>query len=121
MAPNATRNVLRFASVIASVALVVLLVAPGSRADDAVTTDELAALREAGGAIDSTSTTVPAPLTSSTPTVTPPTTVAPATTVPAPTTAPKPAGPTTTRRLTVFDIVGVPIDRGATWIAIATV
>ena len=124
MAPNATTYAVRLGSIIAGIALIVLLVAPGSRADDAVPRDELTALREAGSAVEDTdqspptvSTTVPIPP-SSAPA---PTTIAPPNSAPAPSTTAKAAAPTTARKLTVFDIVGVPIDRGATWIAIATV
>ena len=124
MVPNATTYALRLGSIVAGIALFVLLVAPGSRADDAVASDELTALREAGSAVEGTdqspttvSTTVPIPP-SSAPA---PTTAAPPTSAPAPTTTAKPGAPTTARKLTVFDIVGVPIDRGTTWIAIATV
>ena len=124
MAPNATTYAVRFGCVIAAVALFVLVVAPGSRADDAVNPHELAVPREAGGveaAAQAPTTTVPTTLPIAPTTLAPPSTVAPPTSAPAPTTVAKPAAPTTARRLTVFDIVGVPIDRGATWIAIATV
>jgi hypothetical protein len=123
MAPNATTYALRVGSVIAGVALFVLLVAPGSRADDAAPSDDLAVLRAAEHSSVSAadvSTTVATTIPIAPSSTIAPTTVAPST-VPAPSTAPKPAGPTTARVLSVFDIVGVPIDRGTTWIAIATV
>jgi hypothetical protein len=123
MASNATTYALRFGSIIAGLVLFVLLVAPGSRADDTLTPDTLTVLRAAG----ETSTTTQPPADTATPT----TTVAPApTTAPptsasaappsAPTTVLKPAAPATPRVMSVLDIVGVTIDRGATWIAIAT-
>ena len=124
MVPNATTYAVRFGSIVAGIALFVLLVAPGSRADENVSREALAALREAGSATDGSgespitpSATVPiAP--NSAPA---PSTSAPPTSAPTPAGPAKPAGPTTARVLTVFEIVGVPIDRGATWIAIATV
>ena len=128
MARDASTYAVRAASVVAAVVLFVLLVAPGSRADDEVGADELTVLREAGGAVaaadqaPTTTATLPtAPSSLAPTTLAPPTTVAPPTTAAVPTTAAKPATPATARKLTVFDIVGVPIDRGATWIAIATV
>jgi hypothetical protein len=128
MASNATTYVLRVGSVIAGLVLFVLLIAPGSRADDTLTPDSLTVLRAAG----ETSTTTQAPPDTAAPTTTvaPAPTTAPPTTAPAPpsssappsapSTAPKPAAPPAPRVMSVLEIVGVTIDRGATWIAIAT-
>jgi hypothetical protein len=124
MAPNATTYAVRFGSIVAGIALFVLLVAPGSRADEAAPIEEVAALREAGSAAEGSGqspTTVSTTVVVGPSSAPAPSGIAPATSAPAPTSAAKPAGPTTARVLTVFDIVGVPIDRGATWIAIATV
>jgi hypothetical protein len=119
MASNATTQALRFGSIVAGLVLFVLLIAPGSRADDALTPDTLTVLRAAG----ETSTTTQPPADTATPTTTvapAPATSAPAAPPGAPTTVPKPAAPAAPRVLSVLDIVGVSIDRGATWIAIAT-
>jgi hypothetical protein len=122
MAPDAT-YALRVGSVVAALALFVLLVAPGSRADDTMPQAALMALREAGNEQGNEApTTQPAPITVA-PTVAPTTAPATATAAPAsvPTTAPKPTAPPPLRVPSVFDLVGITINRGTTWIAIATV
>lgn len=123
MVPNATTYALRFGSIVAGIALFVLLIAPGSRADDATRGDDVSVVRAAERAVgdqDQASTTTPTAAPVAPSSTVAPTTVAP-TTAPPLTSAPKPVGPTTPRVPSVLDIVGVPIDRGATWIAIATV
>jgi hypothetical protein len=133
MASEATTYALRISSIVAGIALFVLLVAPGSKADDATARDQLTARREAGSDATSASSwpitvsTVAsgastAPAAPGTVAVTPDAGAPAPTTGPMPATgAPRPPGTTSARALSVLDIVGVPIDRGATWIAIATV
>jgi hypothetical protein len=128
MVPNATTYALRFGSVVAALALFVLLVAPGSRAEDTMPQDALMVPREAGSEVTTGSPSVTvAPTTSTVPNTAPASTAPAPASVPAPASAPtptaaaKPAAPVTPRVLSVFDFVGVTIDRGQTWIAIATV
>jgi len=102
---------------------VVLLIAPGSRADDTGRPVVAADRGQAGSDASTTSapiTTVAPSTTAVASTIVSPT-VAPGPTV-APTTA-KGGTPVTTapRVFSVRELVGVNIDRGATWIAIATV
>ncbi|HUP74327.1 MAG TPA: hypothetical protein VM282_14895 [Acidimicrobiales bacterium] len=111
----------RLGSIVAGIAWIILLLAPGSRAEDAT--------RPEGGAVSAQARS-DAPTTSVPPAAVVPTTVAPITvgptTVPAPSAAPTtatPVGPVSTapRVFSVRELVGVSIDRGATWIALATV
>ena len=118
MGLNATQAV-RLGSITAGIAWLVLLVAPGSRADDSTSRDaaaDLAVASEIGAASSALPTTVPT-------TVAAPTTVAPTTAPAEKLPAPAPDPPTTVapRVYSVRDIVGVRIDRGTTWIAIATI
>jgi hypothetical protein len=121
VALNSTYAV-RLGSIVAGVTWLVLLVAPGSRADH-TERPVIAAVREAGS--DASTTSAP-------PATVSPSTTAVASSVAGPTTAPGPtAAPTTTkagvpvtttpRVYSVRELVGVSIDRGTTWIAIATV
>lgn len=123
MVSNAPTYALRFGCIVAGLVLFVLLIAPGSRADDTLAPDTRTVLRAAR----ETSTATQAPADTATPatTVAPAPTSAPPTSAPAappgsPPTVPKPAAPATPRVMSVLEIVGVTIDRGATWIAIAT-
>jgi hypothetical protein len=122
VAPNSTYAV-RLGSIVAGVAWLILIVAPGSRADDSPR-PAIAADREQAGS-DASSTSAP-PTTAAPSTTIVAATIAAPTTVPGPTVAPttaKAGAPVTTapRVFFVRDLVGVSIDRGATWIAIATV
>jgi hypothetical protein len=122
MVHDATRYALRFGSVIAGVVLFVMFVAPGSRADEATPGDQLAVLREASEPYIAASPapTIAPPSSVAASDANAPTSVVPTTTAP-PTAPPSAAAPQTPRVLSVFDIADVTIDRGATWIAIATV
>jgi hypothetical protein len=111
----------RIGSIVAGIAWIILILAPGSRAEDAA--------RPEGGAVsaqaESDASTTSVPPSAVVPTSVVPTTVGP-TTVPVPPAAPTsapPVGPVTTapRVFSVRELVGVSLDRGATWIAIATV
>ena len=121
MALNSTYAV-RLGSIVAGVTWLVLLVAPGSRAED-TERPVIAAVREAGSDASTTSAP-PATVTPSTTAVA--SSIAGPTTLPGPTAAPttaKAGVPVTTapRVYSVRELVGVSIDRGTTWIAIATV
>ena len=121
MALNSTYAV-RLGSIVAGVTWIVLLVAPGSRAEDTAR-PVVVADREAGSDA-STASTPPATVAPSTTAVA--ASIAGPTTVPGPTVAPtttKAGTPVTTvpRVYFVRELVGVSIDRGTTWIAIATV
>jgi hypothetical protein len=112
----------RLGSIVAGIAWLVLLLAPGSRAEDATPPQAVGVSAKAGS--DASTTTLPPPSTVVASTIAP-ATAAP-TTVPAPTVAPTTAKPgaavtTAPRVFSVRDLVGVSIDRGTTWIAIATV
>jgi hypothetical protein len=122
VALNSTYAV-RLGSIVAGIAWMLLLFAPGSRAEDAERPVITADREEAGS--DASTTSVP-------PTTVAPSTSAVASTIAGPTTRPGPTvAPTTTkaaapttaapRVFSVRDLVGVSIDRGTTWIAIATV
>ena len=118
MALNSTYAV-RLGSIVAGVAWLVLLVAPGSRAENTPRA-VIAADREQAASEPSTTSAPP------TTTAAVASTIAASATVPGPTVAPttaKAAAPVTTapKVLSVRDLVGVSIDRGTTWIAIATV
>lgn len=117
MGLNSTQAV-RLGSITAGLVWIVLLFAPGSRADDATSRDAAADLALASeiAAASSALPTTPS-------TVSAPTTVAPATVAAEKLPAPAPGPPTTVapRVYSVRDIVGVRIDRGTTWIAIATI
>jgi hypothetical protein len=102
---------------------VLLLIAPGSRADDAGR-PVVAADREQAGS-DASTTSAPSTTVEPSTTVVASTIVSP-TVAPGPTVAPTTAkaGPPVTTAPRVFsvrELVGVNIDRGTTWIAIATV
>ena len=110
----------RLGSIAAGVVWIVLLVAPGSRADHEERAEPgVAAARYAGDVPTIVESTV-------TPSTTAPPTTIPSTTVPTPATPPttvQPAAPAASVApvYSLRDVVGVRIDRGATWIAIATV
>jgi hypothetical protein len=121
VALNSTYAV-RLGSIVAGVTWLVLLVAPGSRAEDTAR-PVIAANREAGS--DATTTSAP-PATVAPSTTAVASSIAGPTTLPGPTAAPttaKAGVPVTTapRVYSVRELVGVSIDRGTTWIAIATV
>jgi hypothetical protein len=112
----------RLGSIVAGIAWLVLILAPGSRAEDPTPPDAVAVSAKSGS--DASSTTSPPPSTVVASTIAPTTAVP--TTVPAPTVAPTTAKPgaavtTAPRVFSVRDLVGVSLDRGTTWIAIATV
>ena len=120
MALNSTYAI-RLGSIVAGIAWIVLLFAPGSRADESDSPVVSAGRADEGSAISTTAppTTV-APVTSAAPSTlaVPPAPSAPSA---SPTTG-KPAAPVATapRVFSLREIVGVGIDRGSTWIAIAT-
>ena len=130
MALNSTYAV-RLGSIVAGVTWLVLLVAPGSRAEDTERPPVVAAVREARS--DASTTSAP-PATVAPSTTAVASSIAGPTTLPGPTAAPttakagvpvtaKASVPVTTapRVYSVRELVGVSIDRGTTWIAIATV
>jgi hypothetical protein len=121
--PNATYAI-RLGAIAAGISLVVLLFAPGSRADEANSFGNRAAEPTSTG----NDLPIAVPTTLAAPTTLPPSTIAAttvATTRAGATTAPaatvKVASSASARVPFVLDIVGVRIDRGTTWIAIATV
>ena len=110
---------MRLGSIAAAIAWIGLLIAPGSRAENAEPTTSAAAIAapetESIPSTSLTTTTVPVPTTVLIP---PPT---PAPNPPPPTATTKAPGPTAPRVLSVRDLIGVRIDRVTSWIAIATV
>ncbi|MEO5841550.1 MAG: hypothetical protein ABIQ73_18800 [Acidimicrobiales bacterium] len=127
MALNPTYAV-RLGSIVAGIAWIVLVLAPGSRAEDSerpVVGAARAQIESDASSMSTPSTTVPAATTAMPATTAAPTPSVPATTAAKPGTPPttaKPVAPgaTAPRVVSLRDLVGVSIDRGATWIAIAT-
>ena len=115
---NATLGV-QLGSIAAGVAWILLLVAPGSRAEDAPQPASTGPAVAARSAAPTTAAPTTVPTTGPAASTVPATSTSP--TIPAAQPAPPAAPPTSPRVLSLREILGVRIDRGTTWIAIATV